>query len=337
MTLDRIISYAYASWFYESTSADLSRRKASFRMKSRHQERLESSLYLTKPVIDLATRGDWRGFDRKSGNLEHLVGIPGYDTLTWSLVEEYLTFLEWCATHIHGRHASHVDIFLKNGRIHVISAISVFRECRNYPLSAEEELVAKILQIITSCSEDRETYLKLNVKFYEKLEKGSLENLGNGYLDFLGRIPFKLHELQPLEVGTEIKGLDRLSWLIVSAAERGLLDMQHSLSVVASLGTHPITILAAIGPLGTKAILENEVGFPIDQLSTIARALGKQLQSDDRTDPDLVLKHLEELRGSKPRILVIKYARTLCVDSIRTESEKPQSGLEAITRFCDAL
>lgn len=337
MILDRIISYAYASWFYESTSADLSRRKASLRIKSRHQERLESSLDLTKPVIDLATSGDWRGFDRKSRNLEHLVGLPGYDTLTWSLVENYLTFLDWCAAHIHSSHASHIDVFLKNGRIHVTSAISVFREYRNYPLGAEEELVAKTLQITTSCSENRETYLKLNVGFYERLEKESLENLKDGYLDILGRIPFKLHELQPPDVRTEMKRLDRLSWLIVSAAERGLLDMQRSLSVVASWETYPTTILTAIGPLGTKVILENEVGFPIDQLSIIARALGKQLQSDDRTDPDLVLEHLKELGGSNPRNLVIKYARALCVDSIRTESEKPQSGLEAITRFCDAF
>jgi hypothetical protein len=333
--LNRILAYAYANWFLEGTSTDLERRKAGVRMDQIHKDRLNASLELTKPVIDLAVKGDWEGFDRKSRNLDDLVGIPGYDSLQWGMVERYILFLDWCAKTLHGIHASHIDIFLKNGVTQVTSAISVLKESRANQFIAEDQMVAEMLQTITKLSKDKATYLNFDVGFYEQLEKESLEHLTSGYLDKLGEIPYRLKQKGPPPVKSDIQGIDRLSWLIASAAELELLDIQRSLSLVASWETHPTTILSATGPLVVKTLLENDVGFSIDQLQSIAPSIGERMKQDDRTDPKKVLKHFKELKKNHPRSVVKQYAIAIQWDTIRSPTEEPHNGIEAITKFID--
>ena len=153
----------------------------------------------------------------------------------------------------------------------------------------------------------------------------------------MGLLPFRLNKTEPVAIGSEIRRIDRLSCLLVHAAERGLLDVHCSLSAVASWDTYPTTIVNVIGPISTKALLERDVGFSMEKLQTIANRLGGILLKDDKTDPYQVLKHLEELKANNPRSLVRKYAETLQVDTIRSKSDSLSSGLEAITRFIDSF
>ncbi|MFW9889270.1 MAG: hypothetical protein ACFFER_13875 [Candidatus Thorarchaeota archaeon] len=333
--LNRILSYAYASWFLEGTSADLEWRKAGVRMDQIHKDRLDASLELTKPVIDLAVKGDWEGFDRKSRNLDDLVGIPSYDSLHWGMIERYILFLDWCAKTIHGIHASHIDIFLKNGLTQITSAISVFEETRKQQFTAEEQMVAEMLQTITKLTKDKDTFLNIDIGFYEQIDKASFENLTSGYLDKLGEIPFRLQQMSPPNVKSDVGGIDRLSWLVANAAEKELLDIQRSLSVVASWRTHPTTVLSATGSLAVKTLLEDDVGFSIDQLLSVAPTIRERVKQDDRTNPNKVIKHLYELKKNYPRSLVRKYAIAIQWDTIRSPNEELHSGIEAITRFID--
>ncbi len=333
--LNRIISYAYASWFLEGTSDDLETRRASYRMKSRQEEKLKASLELTKPVIDLATKGDWEGFDRKSRNLDNLVGLPGYDTLKWSLVEDYLVFLDWCGSHIHGNHASHVDVFLKNASIQIHSAISVLKNCRETPFDEEEVNVARMLHTLLEDAKDRETYLSFNIGCYESLDKESLRNLKDGHLEILGKIPFRLKEAELSGLNPEIKGLDRLSWFVARAAELELLDIARSLSLVGFWGTHLTTIMSAAGPRIAKAFLEDDVGFPLEQLQSVALPIREWIKQDDRTDPYKVIKRFEELKKEYPRNAVRKYAIAVQWDTIRSPDKDLHNAIEAITRFID--
>ncbi|MFW9804789.1 MAG: hypothetical protein ACFFFC_19190, partial [Candidatus Thorarchaeota archaeon] len=335
MVLDRIVFYAYANWFLEGASADLERRKASIRMKSRHEDRLLASLELTKSAIDLATKGDWEGFDSKSRNLDDLVGIPGHDILKWSMIEDYLLFLQWCARHIQGIHASHVDVFLKNGNTQVNSAISVLRECRENSFDEEEEQVAKMMQKLSDISKDRETYLKFDIECYEKLGEDALKKLKDASLEILGLIPFIFSQVEPVGVKSETKGLDRLSWFVAHAAEKNLLDIRRSLSLITSWGTQVTTILSATGAFTRKTLLEHDVGFPIEQLISIAKTLGEWMLKYDNTDPYQVLGNLEDLKKKYGRPLVKKYALELQVDTKRASTEELNSGLEAITKFID--
>ena len=334
--LNRILSYAYGSWFLEGTFADLERRNAGVRLGSTHEDRLKASLELTKPIIDLAIKGDWEGFDRKSRNLEDLVGIPGYDTLKRGIVERYMIFLEWCTQHIHDIHASHVDIFLKNGLKQMSSSISILKKFREDSFSIEEEMVSKLLKILTNSSKDKDTFIGLNVEFYESLDKESLKHLNPGYLDKIGGLPFLLQKKGIPSIKSEITGIDRVSWLITIAAEQEVLDIQRTLSVVAAWETEPTTILGAMGSRAKKTILENDVGFTIEQLTTIARNLGQWLlTAPNPIDPYRVLKHLEHQKKNNQRTLMKKYALALQVDTIRSPTEEINTGLEAVTRFID--
>ncbi|MHA1169326.1 MAG: hypothetical protein ACTSRU_15985 [Candidatus Hodarchaeales archaeon] len=339
-TMSRIIYYSFARWFFETASLDLSRRKAGVRMEAKHKDRIAASLELSKPVIDLAKRNDWRGFDQNSGNLENLVGIPGYDRLTWNVVKRYLEFLDWCVKRIYTQHSLHIDIFLKNGRKQVNSAINVLRTYREDSFNEEEEKIALMLQVLTSYAKDKETLRSFSVEFYEKLDKLSLTELG-GYFEILGLFPLNLKQsAQSVQSelpkpSSDINGIDRLSWFVVSSAELGFLDLPRSLSVIARWGTKPTTVLKAIGPLATKVLLERNVGFSIEQLRTVARALGRRILIDDNTDPSKVLKHLEELKKNNPQELVRQYALELQVDTKRSQNSTINTGMEAITRFID--
>lgn len=330
-TLTRIVDYSFARWAFETISFDLNRRKAGVRMDSEHKERLEASLELAKPVIELAVRGDWKGFDQNSGNLEHLVGLPGYDELNWNRVERYLIFLKSCTSNIH---ASHVDISLNNGKTQINSAVSILEECGEHTFNEEEESVKRMLLLLTDSTKDRETYLTIDEKFYEKLEKEALENLSDGSITILGGMLFWLNKIG-VPGNRDIKGVDSLSWLLVNAAEREFLNLNRVLSLVAKWETEPTTIFKAFGPASIKLLLENDVGFSITQLSTIAKALGTRILNDDNTDPYQVLAHLEELKKNNPKEIVKQFALELQVDTKRSQNDTINTGMEAITRFID--
>ncbi|TFH01067.1 MAG: hypothetical protein E4H14_19000 [Candidatus Thorarchaeota archaeon] len=93
--------------------------------------------------------------------------------------------------------------------------------------------------------------------------------------------------------------------------------------------------MSAAGPLTAKTLLEEETGFSIDQLHSIATKIRESLKQDDRTNPIKVLKHLEYLKKNYPRNIVRKYTIAIQWDTIRSQTEEPRNAIEAITRFID--
>ncbi len=93
--LVRISQYAYCRWYHEGVSTDLSRRESGFSMTEQNlHDRLKASLEMTTAIIDLVTKGDWKGFDRKIRNIDDLIGLPEPEILTWNNVNEYFKLLQ---------------------------------------------------------------------------------------------------------------------------------------------------------------------------------------------------------------------------------------------------
>jgi hypothetical protein len=294
-TFTRIVEYAFARWFYEGTSTDLSRRESGFGTKSTRGENLKATLEIVAPAIDLVVRGDWRGFDRKSKNLDQLIGIPDPNILSWRLINEYLRFLQWCVGGIHGPNSQRIDISLRNARTQIMDSIEILRANRGTSFSENEEMITKLAKHITDYSSSRETLLSLDGEFYTILDLAIFENLVDLSFDILKEMPFKLNRRAPPQLKGKLSNIDQVAWLLVAAAERGLLDMKTILSTVLSWCIHPKSIVCALGPLGAKILLEEDVGFSFEQLITIIVTLRAIIDNEDQADPIRVYERFTTL------------------------------------------
>jgi hypothetical protein len=299
-TPTRILEYAFARWFQEGTSTDLSRRKSGFGRESAASEKLAATLEIVTPTIDLAVRGDWKGFDRKSRNLEELLGIPKPDCLSWRLITEFLAFLEWSAKEIHGPNSQRVDICLRNAGIQITDSIKMLEENRDSKFSAEEASITKVMKHILDFSSNNDKLLSFSAKFYEIFEEEIFSQFSSHSYSVLRGIPFLLNEMEipePRDTSIDFEdvypiGLEELAFGLTIAAEQKLLDMLAILKLIASWDVTPDRIKEALGPTAIVAIMENDVGWTLDDIREINRIIAEGLHL---VDFDKMIRNMDGL------------------------------------------
>jgi len=323
-TLTRIIEYAFARWFQEDTSTDLSRRKSGFGKISDVKERLEATLEIVTPTIDLAVRGDWRGFDRQSRNLEELLGIPNPEGLLWRLVNDFLRFLQWSVGLIHGPNSQRVDICLQNAELQITDSITVIRENRESSFSEEETTIADVMGHFVKLTSSRDSVLNLSAEFYSIFNEEIFENILSQYFDILKEIPFSLNKLKIPNSGSEFVGVNRLAFYLVAAAEKELLDMIEILKLVALWKVHPTVINGTLGPLTAIAIMENNVGWNLDEIQSVVSTLAARMEY---INFDKMLENLKTFgeREQSPRYrqFISNLRREVKKKVVRSEHDAP--------------
>ncbi len=307
-TPSRIMEFAFARWFYEGASTDLSRRDTGFGMTSDVNDRLKAALEIVIPTTDLVIRGDWKGFDRRSRNLSQLIGIPNPEKLSWGFVNGYFKFLNWTIGQLHSPNSQRIDICLQNAKLQILDSVNILKENRESSFDQEEEIIEATLEHIANSIKDRNTVLGIKAEFYKFLNQEVFSNLITQTFETLGEAPYRIHQ-ETLSFPSKgpAPGKERLSWKLVAAAEKELLDAYQVLTIIAGWGVHPTTIKEVLGPLTGKTIMENDVGWSTTEIRTVLTTIALMMNS---VDLDVMKRNFAELAKkegpSKIRDLVVQ-------------------------------
>jgi len=232
--------------------------------------------------------------------------------------------LQWSVGLIHGPNSQRVDICLQNAELQITDSITVIRENRESSFSEEETTIADVMGHFVKLTSSRDSVLNLSAEFYSIFNEEIFENILSQYFDILKEIPFSLNKLKIPNSGSEFVGVNRLAFYLVAAAEKELLDMIEILKLVALWKVHPTVINGTLGPLTAIAIMENNVGWNLDEIQSVVSTLAARMEY---INFDKMLENLKTFgeREQSPRYrqFISNLRREVKKKVVRSEHDAP--------------
>jgi len=333
--LKRVADYTFSRWVQETIATDMKRRTTDpFQLNSARTPVHAGILGISTAVVDLAARGDWAGFDRNSDNVEGQIPIPVPRRLSWSLLQDFLQLVHWSIDQAGGDKATRADISLRNAHLQISDALGIYRTTYTSSLLPDEITLASTVDKVLSRIRDLQTVLSLDAGFYESFDFEAMTRMDDSTHYMLGLIPFALKKKQVPPSIPSLPNKDKTAWMLVSAAEQGLLDMIIVLKTVAIWKVHPTVVAKAMRGQAAKALLEVDVGYDLDQLSSIESDLRDWVDEHPESfEPELVyrrFKAMVEKYGAAP---VVHFAGNVTSRHVQLVSSIPGNVFEAISKF----